>query len=335
MSLHVSAISPLTSKAFLKADFGDKFAQFLEGLDCANLSLSYCYNGKHQWVSESRDVIIESPTHPALSKGHLSQLSVISKKQNVELIESILKRYATFEGSVKQNVDELLDYKSELNPVMWSKKDDDYVLDKDVAKKLKFIATAFMEFIETPGIKVEDVVLTGSSANFNWTKHSDIDLHIVVSYKDMTDKFGSLFESFVAAQKTLWNSTHSVEINGFPVEVYVQDNDGDLVAQGVYSINQSKWLSKPVHEKPSTDSVAVVTKVKDFTRQINHVINHSTSQHQVELLQDKIYKMRKAGLDKQGEFSVENLTFKALRNDGLIDKLNNCKAAKLDKTLSL
>ena len=38
-------------------------------------------------------------------------------------------------------------------------------------------------------------------------------------------------------------------------------------------------------------------------------------------LKDKIQKMRKEGLSKEGEFSVGNLAFKKLRNEGYIEKL--------------
>ncbi len=36
----------------------------------------------------------------------------------------------------------------------------------------------------------------------------------------------------------------------------------------------------------------------------------------LEIAKDKIMKMRKAGLERKGEFSEENLIFKTLRNTG-------------------
>ena len=38
-------------------------------------------------------------------------------------------------------------------------------------------------------------------------------------------------------------------------------------------------------------------------------------------MKDKILKMRREGLAKDGEFSVENLSFKKLRNEGYIEKV--------------
>jgi hypothetical protein len=50
---------------------------------------------------------------------------------------------------------------------------------------------------------------------------------------------------------------------------------------------------------------------------------------------EKLKKMRKAGLEEEGEFSIENLAFKLLRNHGYIEKLVNIKTNSLTKELSL
>lgn len=45
--------------------------------------------------------------------------------------------------------------------------------------------------------------------------------------------------------------------------------------------------------------------------------------------------MRKSGLEKGGEFSIENLAFKYLRNHGYIGKVMKIKRNATDKKLSL
>jgi hypothetical protein len=45
--------------------------------------------------------------------------------------------------------------------------------------------------------------------------------------------------------------------------------------------------------------------------------------------------MRSAGLKKSGEFSVENLVFKELRNLGYLDKINDYIKSSQDQRLSL
>ena len=52
-------------------------------------------------------------------------------------------------------------------------------------------------------------------------------------------------------------------------------------------------------------------------------------------LKEQIRKMRAAGVQKGGEFSIENLVFKELRNKGYLDKLSKYVLQVEDKTFSL
>jgi hypothetical protein len=52
-------------------------------------------------------------------------------------------------------------------------------------------------------------------------------------------------------------------------------------------------------------------------------------------VKEKITKMRKAGLERAGEWSVENLVFKILRNLGLIDQIAEKIRELEDQQLSL
>ena len=53
------------------------------------------------------------------------------------------------------------------------------------------------------------------------------------------------------------------------------------------------------------------------------------------LVKEKITKMRKAGLERAGEWSTENVTFKLLRNVGVIDKITSKIKELEDQELSL
>ena len=52
-------------------------------------------------------------------------------------------------------------------------------------------------------------------------------------------------------------------------------------------------------------------------------------------IKERLKNFRQAGLDKDGEYSLENLAFKDLRNTGYLEKLSNLKNSFIDKTLSL
>ena len=65
-----------------------------------------------------------------------------------------------------------------LNPAIWKGAD----IDERVRKGLLQIVNDFLDGLRVK-INPEDIVLTGSSANYNWTPQSDIDVHIVVDFK--------------------------------------------------------------------------------------------------------------------------------------------------------
>ena len=75
--------------------------------------------------------------------------------------------------------------KKELNPRFWDEKQ----LKSDVAEQLKLIVDDFIEGLGLLNAEiVEDITITGSSAGYNWTKMSDIDLHLIVNFKKIDEK---------------------------------------------------------------------------------------------------------------------------------------------------
>jgi hypothetical protein len=52
-------------------------------------------------------------------------------------------------------------------------------------------------------------------------------------------------------------------------------------------------------------------------------------------VKDRINRLRKTGLERQGEFSVENIAFKVLRNKGYIDQLRQHIYDLEDQAMSL
>ena len=60
-------------------------------------------------------------------------------------------------------------------------KDDGDKLSPKIARRLTKISEDFMGNLEVPAV-IEDIRFTGSLANYNWSKYSDVDLHIVVDF---------------------------------------------------------------------------------------------------------------------------------------------------------
>lgn len=208
-----------------------------------------------------------------------------------------------------------LKYHDVLNPSLWYK-------DKIEEKDRKFLldnAYKFVEYSKVNKENISDIVFTGSSANYNYTKFSDVDVHIMVHNVDTSgDK---LYDKKVA-----WGETHkNLKLAGYPVEYYIQDDHEHFPSgQGVYSLLYNKWLVRPTHldnvnkifEDPKT-----IEKAKYNIKYAKDLIANGTKE-KITAFKDKLYKLRTAGLKGIGEFSVENIIYKDLRNRGLIEKLN-------------
>ena len=134
-----------------------------------------------------------------------------------------------------------------LDPKFWF--DGGKVLDSKVRMRLLDIADAFWDSLNIDFVSPKDIILTGSICNYNWSKYSDIDLHIVVDFLDVDDNTDLVYDYFMA-KKSCWNSEHKkLRIYGHQVEIYVQDVEDELVSSGVYSLEKNKWIKEPSNNK--------------------------------------------------------------------------------------
>jgi hypothetical protein len=211
-----------------------------------------------------------------------------------------------------------------LNPKLW----DGDQLRPEVKSKLVEIARAFEDFIGVD-IKVIDYTVTGSNANYTWTEYSDLDLHLIVPGTPSEEE-----RELFSAKKSLWAEQRDITIRGLPVECYVQGEDEPHHSTGVYSLSQEKWLVVPKKVKPKVNDSAVEAKKDAVLASVEQALI-SKDLKKLRSVKDKITQMRKAGLERAGEWSVENLVFKILRNLGLIDQITNKIRELEDQELSL
>lgn len=198
----------------------------------------------------------------------------------------------------------------------------------EVRDKLMEIARVFYRFVAVD-LKVVDITLTGSNAAYTYTAHSDLDLHLIVQ-GTASDNQRELYD----AKKGLWNQQHNVLIRGLPVEVYIQGQNDEHHSSGVYSIMRDQWIERPSNIEPTIDDVSVAQKVRYLSREIQGAIRDSDST-KADAAKTKLAKMRKEGLAETGEWSSENIAYKALRNQGLIDQLTAHITRLQDLALSL
>ena len=261
----------------------------------------------------------------------------IQQLDEIDALASTIDDNISKEIKIPKDVLNSFKIKDSLNKDIWQ----DNKLNPKVRTKLVNIAKDFMRDIELPkGIKIKDIIFTGSLANYNWSKFSDIDLHIVLDFKQF-EADQKLVDDFFYAQKSIWNQEHDITVFDYPVELYVQDVNHELVANAVYSVLRDKWIKNPKREEFDVDKKAI----KDGAEKYIHYLKDIRQDYQdkkyqnvvdkVTKLKNKIKNMRKAGLESGGEYSYENLVFKVLRRTPFMDILDSYKAKSYDNLMSV
>lgn len=215
-------------------------------------------------------------------------------------------------------------YHDQLNPALW---DGDH-LNSEVRFTLLKIAKHFIKFINVKPLRLTDVTISGSNASYGYSSTSDIDLHLVVS--EAPPAFKELFN----AKKHQYNQQHNIKIKGIDVELYVQLANEPHHSVGIYSVLDNKWIARPEHRPPNIDGREVRAKARNYSAKINQALK-SQDLNTVENIWSEIRKIRQSGLEIGGEYSVENLAFKLLRNKGKIRKLHRHLLKLQNQELSL
>ena len=216
-----------------------------------------------------------------------------------------------------------------LNPRLWGR--DEHLL-PEVREKLMAIADDFRESLGVDGLNVKDITVSGSNAAYTYTPHSDVDLHLVVEFPQGQDS--EIYRELFDAKKYQYNDQHNYKIGGYDVELYVQDADKTHHSQGIYSVLNNDWVSVPRRRQPDIDDISVQSKFEDIGHRIEQAIS-SGDPEQMAAISAKVKNMRQSGLDTTGEFGAENLAFKALRTQGLLDQLRTARNAVKDQALSI
>lgn len=235
-----------------------------------------------------------------------------------------------------------LEPKPQLNPRFWI----NGKLNSKVRLKLMDIADDFIQTLNIKWVKPLDIVFTGSLANYNWTKYSDIDIHVIMNYEEVYKNVEFVKEYF-EMKKYSWAQDHdSLRIYGFPVELYVEDSNDAASSSGVYSIERNKWIvePKPFDDNEFDEQYVKKTAAKLMTQvdELSDMIDSTDDEYKMDVLSkkvkrlnDKVKFIRQKSLKKDGEMGNGNIIYKAMRNAGYIDKLWDLKSKTYDKLNSL
>jgi len=204
-----------------------------------------------------------------------------------------------------------------LNPKLWK--------DGELRPKLRIgfmkIAKAFFDFLEVD-TDILDVIIIGSNANYNYTEHSDIDLHVVINYSAVGDN-QLLVSNYMHAKKSIWNVNYPLTYKGMNIELYAQDSNDVLGSTvGVYSLLHGKWINRPSSDVISIDDAAIQQKADPYEYEIDSIKESDPhAEQKIKNIIQRLRHLRQTGLEAEGEYSLENMAYKHLRNKGYIERL--------------
>lgn len=220
--------------------------------------------------------------------------------------------------------------KDKLNPEFFNSEGQ---LNSQIRMRLLDIADDFIDTLEIKWIKPSDIVLTGSIANYNWSKFSDVDIHVIYKFKDVYDKV-DFVKDYFNSKKELWNKTHDeLTIKDFPVELSVENSDDPAKSTGVYSLEKNKWVKEPENMNDSELNKEYIkdfcakqmTKLDDLFKKMDSEKDRKKLEilsNKVEAIYTKLKNMRSEGLaSKEKEMSTGNIIWKIVKHMGYIEKL--------------
>ena len=147
-------------------------------------------------------------------------------------------------------------FHDKLNPKLWN----GTKLRPEVRDQLLKIAEDFLQELGVNDLDVKDITISGSNAAFSYTKHSDLDLHILVDMGNLP--VDEVYRELFLAKKTIYNDTHDIRIHTIPVELYVQDSRQPVVSLGEYSVMNDQWIKIPTKRRSDFDQTATKSKYK-------------------------------------------------------------------------
>ena len=235
-------------------------------------------------------------------------------------------------------VEEDIEKHDELNPVLF---DENGKLKAEIKEKALAISDELVKILNESDVKLvlKDLVITGSNASYNYTKDSDVDLHLVADTSAFEDPDG-LYPIIYNAFKSAFNKKYDIYFYDVPVEVYIESNDTPLVSNGIYSVMYDKWVKEPTKDDiPEVDITEIDKEVAPWEERYKELVaklenNPDADETEIDDFIDELYVLRGDSL-KEGEYATGNLIFKEMRNRGYMDKLKELRDKIVTAKLSI
>lgn len=237
-------------------------------------------------------------------------------------------------------MNESIEKHTELNQKIF----DDKKLKPEIREKIKGIINEFLKILAEDEIKIniKDIILAGSNASYNYTKDSDIDLHIVANTKSF-EETADIYAKLYRAYGRIFGNKFDISFYGIPVEIYVETEDNPAISNGIYSVMYDKWIKFPSAAAiPEIDQKAIDKAAKPWIDEAKALVKEveddvTDGEEKIDAYITRLYELRQKGIygASGNEYSTENLIFKEVRNAGLLDKLKELKNTVISKKLSL
>ena len=267
---------------------------------------------------------------------HLKRAEYVLDAAYTHIFQKNKKQFFIIRGILKESLaeelNETVEIHKKLNPKIWTEERE---LIPEVRAKVLQIVDKFKNQLAVDGVdlKVEDIYILGSNANFNYNEDSDLDVHIIAdeSFDCSEEHLAIIYNCY----KALFNNKYDIRIKGINVELYVE-NKANLtnVSAGIYSLKDG-WIRVPSEYKiPEFDQLAVDKGVQVWEDRYYN-ITENPSINKIDDYINSIYELRQKGIKEGGEFSEGNLVFKEIRRLGYLDDLKELKTTLTSQELSL
>jgi len=224
----------------------------------------------------------------------------------------------------------LYSFHKKLNPKIWDNKSN--AMHPEIRIKLLKECKLFYDFLGVKGLKINDIIVAGSNAGYNYNEKSDLDVHIIVDFTQVSEP--DLLKNLCDTKRFLWSFYYSIKMHNIPTEMYVQDASQPVESNGIYSILNGTWLKEPVANNPDYNDAEISQKICNLKKDMEQIINVPSVKN-INYMLRKIHNLRTSGLETGGEYSTENIVYKLARSLGYIDKLVALRQKLIDREFSL
>ena len=225
-----------------------------------------------------------------------------------------------------------------LNPkIFYLKNNNKFHMKPEIRQRLLEIARTFQQYLAQDGLQIDvvDVRVVGSNAGFDYNEFSDLDLHLVANL-DCMECNAAILQVALNAEKTKFNSNLDIKVKGIPVELYVEDVRAGVNSNGIFSLVKDGWIKYPQPEDAIEEKTMklVADKVSQWITIITKALIRK-NENELQRIINRLYLMRKDGLDSLGPNSPGNLIFKEIRKHGYLEQVKLARDEAISERLTL